>query len=131
MEDFYKIYGVCLERTKHQIRIAKNKIKNETHQSQDCYLLECYNTGDIDDIIDILELYDVEERTYQQITEKLDDLAYTISILTQERLFFDFTHEGYLGLYLSFNGKGWEDDNSESIQSEDKEDMNLILKESL
>lgn len=37
--------------------------------------------------------------------EKLNDLSYTVSALTREALFFDLTQEGYLGLYLSLNGK--------------------------
>lgn len=102
-----KIYGLCLERLKHQIDNAKKKIKDEPYQYQDCFLLECYNTGEIDDIIDILELYDVQERTFKQVGEKLEELAYTISLLARETLFFGFTREGHLGLYLSLNG-GWE-----------------------
>lgn len=95
-----KIYGLCLERLRHQIKKAKEKVSI----SGDC-LLESYNTGDIDDIIDILELYDLEERSYEGLMQKLDDLSYTISLLTQEKLFFAFTEEGHLGLYLSLNGK--------------------------
>jgi hypothetical protein len=95
-----KIYGLCLERLRHQI----NKAKEKGSISGD-YLLEGYNTGDIDDIIDILELYDLEERSYDGLMQKLDDLAYTVSVLTQEKLFFDFTEEGHLGLYITLNGK--------------------------
>jgi hypothetical protein len=100
-----KIYGLCLERLGHQINNAKQRIKDGTRAYNDLILLECYNTGDLDDIIDILELYDIEERTFEGVMEKLNDLAYTVSALTREALFFDFTQNGYLGLYLSFNGK--------------------------
>lgn len=91
-----KIYGLCLERLRHQIKKAR-----ENGAITGNYLLEGYNTADIDDIIDILELYDLEERSYDGLMQKLDDLAYTVSVLTQEKLFFDFTEEGHLGLYLS------------------------------
>lgn len=91
-----KIYGLCLERLSHQIKKAREKVA-----ITEDYLLEGYNTADIDDIIDILELYDLEERSYDGLMQKLDDLAYTVSVLTQEKLFFDFTEEGHLGLYLS------------------------------
>ncbi len=94
-----KIYGLCLERLRYQIKRARENSLRPGH-----VLLEGYNTGDIDDIIDILELYDLEERSYEGLMQKLDDLAYTVSLLTQEKLFFDFTEEGYLGLYLSLNG---------------------------
>lgn len=98
-----KIYGLCLERLRYQIKKAREKgsISGD-------YLLEGYNTGEIDEIIDILELYDLEERSYHGLMQKLDDLAYTVSLLTQENLFFDFTEEGHLGLYLSLNGKAKE-----------------------
>lgn len=95
-----KIYGLCLERLGYQIKKAK-----ESGSKSSEYLIECYNTGDIDDIIDILELYDLEERSYDELMQKLDDLAYTVSILTQEKLYFDFTEEGHLCLFLSLKGK--------------------------
>ncbi|MCL4491652.1 MAG: hypothetical protein M1510_07070 [Nitrospirae bacterium] len=101
-----KIYGLCLERLRYQINNAKNRIKDKTWRYDDRVLLECYNTGEPDDIIDILELYDVEENTYEQVREKLEDLAYTVSALTREILLFDYTHEGHLGLYLVLKGEG-------------------------
>jgi hypothetical protein len=99
-----KIYGLCLERLKYQIGNAKERTaEKDIHEYRNGFLLESYNTGDIDDIIDILELYDLEERTLERLREKLGDLAYTVSLLMRERLFFDFTREGHLGLYLSVN----------------------------
>ncbi|MCL5062632.1 MAG: hypothetical protein M1443_05415 [Nitrospirae bacterium] len=98
-----KIYGLCLERLKHQINNARQRTKDGTCTYNDLILLECYNTGDLDDIIDILELYDIGERTFEGVMEKLNDLAYTVSALTRETLFFDLTQEGHLGLYLSMN----------------------------
>jgi hypothetical protein len=100
-----KIYGICLERLNHQIKIAKERVEDETHQYQDRCLLECYNTGELDDIIDILELYDVDEKTFEQVKEKLEELSYTVSVLTHETLTFDFTQNGHLGLYLSLHNQ--------------------------
>lgn len=103
MNDAAKIYGLCLERLKYQITNAKKRI-NGNGKHADTFLLECYNTGDVDDIIDILELYDVKEKTPGEVRDKLEELAYTVSVLTRETLLFDFTDEGHLGLYLSLNG---------------------------
>jgi hypothetical protein len=95
-----KIYGLCIERLKHQINIAKHRTEKEGLQS-DRYLLESYNTGELDDIIDILELYDIEDRTFEVVHEKLEELAYTVSVLTRETLAFGYTQNGHLGLYLA------------------------------
>lgn len=98
-----KIYGLCLERLRYQIENAKRKAKDSPHYSHNSHnsvLLESYYTGELEDIIDILELYDLKERTFQNVLEKLDDLASTVSALTCKTLAFDFTHEGHLGLYL-------------------------------
>ena len=99
MEDV-KIYGLCLERLKYQIGLAKEKSNNGESLNNERYLLESYNTSDIDDIIDILELYDLEGHTSSHLKEKLEELAYTISILIGEKMTFDLTDEGFLGLYL-------------------------------
>lgn len=99
MNDAAKIYGLCMERLKYQITNAKQRINGNGNHA-DIFLLECYNTGDVDDIIDILELYDIEKRTIGSVINKLDDLAYTVSVLTSEALSFGFTEKGYLGLYL-------------------------------
>jgi hypothetical protein len=96
-----KIYGLCLERLKHQITNAKKRVKDNADLCRDIVLLECYNTGEIDDIIDILELYDIEDRRAELLREKLEDLAYTVSELLRERLSFDYTSNGHLGLYLA------------------------------
>jgi hypothetical protein len=97
-----KIYGLCLERLRHQINNAKKKVMDDAGVSQDPFLLESYNTGDLEDIIDILELYDIEDKTPELLKEKLDDLAYTVSELLRERLFFAYTSGGHLGLHLIF-----------------------------
>jgi len=95
-----KIYGLCLERLKFQILRAKERVSQEA--SSHCRpLLESYMTGDIGEIIDILELYDMEDRTGEHLREKLGELAYTISVLTKEDLSFDYADDGNLGLYLA------------------------------
>lgn len=98
-----KIYGLCLERLRHQITNAKQKVKRDTTGNEGRVLLECYNTGEIDDVIDILELYDVEDRTAEKVSEKLEDLAFTVSELVRETLLFDYTDEGHLGLYFALH----------------------------
>ena len=103
MTDGVKIYGLCLERMRHQINIAKKKSQTGEFVEDDTFLLESYNTGDIDDIIDILELYDIEEKNLKGLHDKLEELADTVSILTRETLRFGFTDEGHLGLYLTLN----------------------------
>lgn len=102
MDDAAKIYGLCLERLKYQIKNAKQRVNGNGNES---ILLESYNTAELDDIIDILELYDLEENTYDALKNKLDDLAYTVSILTHETLFFGFTGKGFLGLFLALKEK--------------------------
>ena len=99
MEDV-KIYGLCLERLKYQIGLAKEKSNNGESLTNERYLMESYHTSDIDDIIDILELYDLEGNTSSHLKEKLDELAYTVSLLIGEKITFGLTDEGFLGLYL-------------------------------
>lgn len=100
LNDELKIYGLCLQRLNHQIGIAKGRV-NTTPDRANEVLLESYETGAVEEIIDILELYDVEAQTFEAVQEKLDDLACTVSVLTGEKLFFDYTGEGHLGLYLA------------------------------
>lgn len=95
-----KIYGLCLERLKYQIKNARQRAEKENMPEKKNIVLECYNTGGMEDIIDILELYDIEHRTIEAVTEKLDDLAYTVSVLTKETLKFDFSPDGNLCLSL-------------------------------
>lgn len=102
--DASKIYGLCLGRLTHQIINAKRQeYLGKKNNGQ--ILLESYNTGDIEDIIDILEIYDIEVRTYEGLKEKLEDLACTVSVLMREALFFDYTEKGHLGLYFSLKGE--------------------------
>ncbi len=96
-----KIYGLCLERLRYQITKAKERTERDGAREGTPLLLESYNTGDLEDIIDILELYDLNDRTFFEMKEKLEDLAYTVSELLREEISFGYTREGHLGLYLS------------------------------
>lgn len=94
-----KIYGLCLERLKHQIGNAKKRSNGSGAAS---VILESYNTSDIDDIIDILELYDLAERTQSALTEKLDELAFTASVMMRNEIVFAYDGDGNLGIFLVF-----------------------------
>jgi len=98
-----KIYGLCIERLTYQVANAKKRINGNGNSEK--FLLESYNTGDLEDIVDILELYDIEEHTLGSLREKLEDLAYTVSVLTGEKLFFDYDGKGHLGLFLGLRAK--------------------------
>lgn len=108
MEEGVKIYGLCLERMRYQIGNAKKKAPSTVPEEQGRFLLESYNTKDIDDIIDILELYDIESKSFEHLRVKLEELAYTVSVLTREIISFGFTDEGHLGLYLTLNAESGE-----------------------
>jgi len=102
--DDAKIYNVCLQRVKFQITNAKQRL-NSTFPSVSRLALESYNTGDIEEIIDILELYDLDDRTREGLSEKLEDLAYTVSVLVRDKITFDYDEKGNLGLYLLLKGE--------------------------
>jgi hypothetical protein len=95
-----KIYGICLERLEHQIRVAKSRIEKEHLQDKDSIELECYNTGEIDDIVDILELYDIKDKGLETLRERLNELADDVSLFVRETIEFGFSDNGYLSLYL-------------------------------
>lgn len=90
-----KIYGLCLERLRHQINLARARGAAPGEPA----VLESYNTGDIDEIIDILELYDIEHETPDALMEKLEDLAYSASLLVKEKIEFGFNGRGHLCIY--------------------------------
>ncbi len=94
-----KVYNVCLQRLKFQIAQAKKRLNGKALSDQRVNL-ESYNSGDIEDIIDILEIYDLEEKTMSGLRDKLDDLAYTVSLLVNEKVCFDYNDSGDLCLYL-------------------------------
>ena len=100
MEDNAKIYGLCLYRLKYQIERAIGRAEG---CGQKQLILECYNTSEIDDIVDILEIYDLKERTQKELEAQLEELAYTVSVLTRQSLFFDYTEQGHLGLYIDLD----------------------------
>ncbi len=95
--DDAKIYNVCLMRVKHQIVKANERLDSGS-APETGIVLESYNTGDLEEIIDILELYDIEDRTPAGLAEKLEDLAYTVSVLVREKVVFDYDEKGNLGL---------------------------------
>ncbi|MBF0541033.1 MAG: hypothetical protein HQK91_06250 [Nitrospirae bacterium] len=96
-----KIYGVCMERLDHQIKLAKARLaSNPAAAKNGIMVLESYNTGDMDDIIDILELYDLPDDTMDAVLNKLEEVAMSVSILARETINFDFCEKGYLCLYL-------------------------------
>lgn len=99
--DAVKIYGLCLERLEFQIGLAKRRVDDSYQSAQGLILMECYNTGDVEDLIDIMELYDIEGRTLDAVKQKLEELEYTVSVLLREQIRFGFTEEGHLGLYLA------------------------------
>lgn len=102
MDDDAKIYNVCLQRVKFQIENALKRISGgATHSGR--IALESYQTDDIEEIVDILELYDLEDRTDEGLKEKLDDLAYTVSILVRETVAFDYDDHGSMALFLVVN----------------------------
>lgn len=102
MNEGVKIYGLCLERLKHQIGRAKERAASPSlvpHASR--FILESYCTDDYGELIDILELYDVGEGSAGQVREKLDELAYTVSVLTREAVHFAPDAEGVWGIYVT------------------------------
>lgn len=98
--DNAKIYNVCLQRVKFQVGNAKQRLNNCIPHDRRM-VLESYNTGDIEEIVDILELYDLDDRSLKGLTEKLQDLAYTVSILVKDTITFEYDARGNLGLYLT------------------------------
>ncbi|MDA8078681.1 MAG: hypothetical protein M0Z79_07040 [Nitrospiraceae bacterium] len=99
-----KFYGLCLERLRFQIGNARKRVA-ESDGLCEGILLECYNTGDPEEIIDILELYDIEDRSLSGVFEKLDDLACTVSLLLREKIGFGLTGKGELGLYWAVSAE--------------------------
>jgi uncharacterized linocin/CFP29 family protein len=92
--DNFKLYGLCVERLKHQLALAKKRVR-----ASDRIVLEGYQTADIDEIIDVLELYDIEEKTLEKLQEKLEDLAHDVSLFIKETIEFGYDDNGNLCLY--------------------------------
>lgn len=92
----FKLYGICIERLKHQLALARKRVGE---QASDRVALEGYQTGDVDVIIDILELYDLEERTPEMLWRKLEDVAHDVSLFIKETIEFGYDDNGNLCLY--------------------------------
>src|SRR5512139_2724258 len=95
-----KVYGICLERVGHLITKGRQRLNGNSHR-QGQVLLESYCTGNINDIVYILVLYDLKERTPEGLTRELEKVASTLSRVAHEELSFGYTEEGHLGLYLT------------------------------
>jgi len=97
-----KVYGLCLERLEFQIKNALARISKDSslYKPDNGFVLESYCTGDIDEIIDLLEIYDVPDRKRETVIGKLSEIAYSASILLGETVRFDFSDEGFLCIYL-------------------------------
>ena len=101
----FKLYGLCLERLKHQIELAKARYRENPHIFNFIVTLECYRTGDVDEIVDILELYNIDSDNMETVMERLEDLARDASLLVRDTVEFGFSDDGFLSIYLSVNGK--------------------------
>lgn len=94
-----KIYGICLDRLSELIGKAKVRMNGSRQDRQ--VLLESYNTGNVNDIVYILDLYDLEEHTYTGLIKELEFVASSISEVMRETLTFGYCESGHLGLYLA------------------------------
>lgn len=92
----FKLYNVCVVRLKHQIELARKNDKVSGGRA----LLESYCTGDLEELIDIHELYDLEDRTLEGMMRKLDMVAKDAGLFVKEEVEFGFNEEGHLCLYL-------------------------------
>lgn len=91
-----KIYGVCLERLRYQIQHALKRVNGNEKR----LLLESYLTSDPEEIIDLLELFDITHKDMDSVMKKLQELAGDVSLLVRKKVRFDFSEEGHLCLYL-------------------------------
>ena len=92
----FKLYGVCVERLKHQLANARKRVGDRV---VDRVVLEGYQTGDIDEIIDLLEFYDIEEKTPEALQGKLEDLAHDVSLFVKEIIEYGYDDNGNLCMY--------------------------------
>ena len=100
-----KVYGLCLERLEFQIKNALARISKDSrlYNPDKGFVLESYCTGDIDEIIDLLEIYDIPDTKRETVIEKLSEIAYSASLLLGETIKFNFCEEGFLCIYLILN----------------------------
>lgn len=94
-----KVNGVCLQRVAQLISKAKERLNGNIYQGQ--VLLESYCTGDVEDIVHILVLYHLRERTREGLAKELEKLAFALSRIAHEELSFGYCESGNLGLYLT------------------------------
>ena len=92
----FKLYGLCVERLKHQIKIASSSGR----MSDMPVVLESYCTGDIEEIIELLELYDLEDKSHAGLMQRLSDLAKDAGLFIKEKIRFDYNEDGELCIYL-------------------------------
>ncbi len=101
----FKLYGLCIERLKHQIRLAEERVRRTPHSFDGRVVLEGYETSDVEEIVDLLELYDIGEKDRVSLINKLQELAENASLLVRREIEFDFDSNGNLCLYLRLNGR--------------------------
>ena len=65
----------------------------------DRVVLEGYQAGDIDEIIDLLEFYDIEEKTPGALQDKLEALAHDVSLFVKEIIEYGYDDNGNLCMY--------------------------------
>lgn len=104
MKNGIKVYGFCLDRLRYQIANVKQKSEKAADSGEELVLLESYNSGDVQDILDILEIEDLQDYDLSALSDKLSEVAHTLSNLTGEAISFGYNDAGHLGLYLSLNG---------------------------
>ncbi|RMG02224.1 MAG: hypothetical protein D6726_08020 [Nitrospirae bacterium] len=98
----FKLYGLCIERLKHQIKLADKRRESAPMMYNGRMVLEGYETSDIDEIVDLLELYDLKERRLESLMEKLEEIAENASLLVRRKIGFGFDEAGHLCLYLFY-----------------------------
>ena len=92
----FKLYGLCIMRLRHQIALSKER--GRMCMGRD--VLESFCTGEVEEIVDLLELYDLQSRTREGLLKMLGELANDASLFVREPLAFDFDEQDKLCLYL-------------------------------
>ena len=95
LQDF-KLYGLCVMRLKHQIALAKERGR----MCNGRVALESFCTGEVEEIVDLLELYDLKDISRRALDAMLCELAEDASLFVREPIAFDYDESGELCLYL-------------------------------
>ena len=106
LQDF-KLYGLCIMRLRHQIQRALDSGRMRDGRVE----LESFCTAETDEIVDLLELYDLEDRTRAGLMEMLGELAADASLFVSGQIEFAFNEESELSLYLlaeEAEARSWE-----------------------